>query len=178
MRVITGRAKGTILFSLDPRTVPLSDRAKSALFSIIEEKIPEAFVLDMYAGSGALGIECLSRGASFVQFFEISKKAIEGIEKNLLKTHFKDQAEIVNVNVEKHLDRFVYELFDIIFICPPYPSVKFHVVQEAVRHLKPFGILIFEHDKKETYTVPAGVEKIDERKYGIVCFEIYQKKTV
>lgn len=175
MRVITGSAKGTTLLSLDALTVPLSDRAKSALFAIIQNKISGANVLDIYAGSGALGIECLSRGADFVQFFDIAKKSIASIEKNLEKTHFTAKAEVVRANVEKQLDKYIYEQFDIIFVCPPYDTIKFHVVQQAVEYLKPFGILIFEHDKRNIYTLLDGVKKIDDRKYGIINFEIYQK---
>ena len=174
MRVITGSAKHIPLISKDFRTVPLSDRAKSALFAIINSKIEGSEVLDLFAGSGALGIECLSRGASFATFIDISNRSIESIEENLAKTKLSEKADIFRIEADHYLKKYSFAAYDIIFVCPPYDSVHIHTVKLAANLVKPGGILIFEHHKKDTFKELETLKKVDERTYGIVRFEIYQ----
>jgi len=174
MRVITGKAKKTKLISLDYRTVPLSDRAKSALFEIIHEKIHGSRVLDLYAGSGALGIEALSRGAEHATFIDISYKAIDSIKQNLQRTHLEEQGSVVRFDVENFLQNENNEKYDLIFFSPPYPEVKFYPLKLAAQCLNAYGILVFEHSKKDSFKELKDLEKIDTRTYGRVMFELYQ----
>jgi 16S rRNA (guanine966-N2)-methyltransferase len=174
MRVITGSARSIPLISLDPRTVPLSDRAKTSLFNIITPKIEGASVLDLYAGSGALGIEALSRGAKHATFVDISKKAVESIQRNLAKTHLIERAIVENENIIMFLKE-ADEEYDIIFVCPPYDDVVYHFVERAAEYVAPGGLLIFEHHIKDKFREIKSLRKIDERSYGIVNFEIYQR---
>lgn len=178
MRIITGTARGTKLISLDAGTKPLSDRAKSALFSIIGEKVVGSTILDLYAGSGALGLESLSRGASYAIFVDIARKAIESVELNIAKCHFENKADIVQYDAIKYVSKFTDEKFDIIFISPPYPDVKFHIVKKAQELVAPNGILIFEHHKDDNFAPLELLEKVDDRSYGIVKFEFYKNTTV
>ena len=120
MRVITGSARGRKLITLDSDDIrPTSDKVKEAVFSSIQFEIEGRCVLDMFAGSGALGIEALSRGAKKTVFCDISKAAVGVINKNLETTGLKNSATVINgdgisyVNVTK-------EKFDIVFADPPY----------------------------------------------------------
>lgn len=177
MRVITGSAKGIELINLDSKTIPLSDRAKLALFNIISPKISGSNVLDVYAGTGSLGIEALSRGAKYSVFFDISSKASKSIIVNLKKTHLEHKAKVFRANVSKSLFTNIpeNEKFDIIFLSPPYTKIVFHVINEAGAFLSESGILIFEHHKKDKFSQIENLQKIDDRTYGIVNFEIYKK---
>ena len=122
MRVISGSAKGTILYSLQGSTTrPTLDRVKEALFNIIQNEIIDAQVLDLFAGSGALGIEALSRGAKFAVFSDKSIQSVDIIKKNIEKTHLKEKAKIIKgnyLNILKECEE-QYQ-FDLIFIDPPY----------------------------------------------------------
>lgn len=175
MRVITGKAKHIQLVSLDHDTKPLSDRAKSGLFNIINHLLPQAPILDLYAGSGALGIEALSRGAKHTTFVDISKRATESIRMNLEKAHLFDHADIFTMDADKYMKRYPYAKFNIIFFSPPYQRIKYHALVHAAKLLCPGGILIFEHHKKDTFDPIPHLAQVEKRTYGIVEFEIFQQ---
>ena len=102
MRVISGTAKGTKLSSIDSiETRPTLDRVKEALFNIIQNKLEDSIVLDLFAGSGAIGIECISRGATKAYFCEKSHQATRMIYENLDRTRLKDKAIVINKYYEK-----------------------------------------------------------------------------
>ena len=172
MRVISGIARGTKLDSLEGlATRPTLDRVKESMFNIIQNKIENACVLDLFSGSGALAIECLSRGAKEAYFCDKSKDAIKIIKKNIEKTHFESKTVIINKDYLKCLDE-INKKFDIIFLDPPYES---NFAEEALKViikkelLNNDGIIIFETDKKDI----SNIEKLDIniydlRKYGRV----------
>ena len=172
MRVISGIARGTKLDSLEGLvTRPTLDRVKESMFNIIQNKIENACVLDLFSGSGALAIECLSRGAKEAYICDKSKDAIKIIKKNIEKTHFESKAVIINKDYLKCLDE-INKKFDIIFLDPPYES---NFAEEALKViikkelLNNDGIIIFETDKKDI----SNIEKLDIniydlRKYGRV----------
>ena len=172
MRVISGIARGTKLDSLEGlATRPTLDRVKESMFNIIQNKIENACVLDLFSGSGALAIECLSRGAKEAYLCDKSKDAIKIIKKNIEKTHFESKAVIINKDYLKCLDELNIK-FDIIFLDPPYES---NFAEEALKViikkelLNNDGIIIFETDKKDI----SNIEKLDIniydlRKYGRV----------
>ena len=121
MRVISGSARGTTLHSIDDiNTRPTLDRVKESLFNIIQNQVEDAVVLDLFAGSGAIGIEFLSRGAEKVYFCDKSPKAVDMIKKNLDKTKLKDKATILNNDYIDCIDKIKNIKFDIIFLDPPY----------------------------------------------------------
>ena len=120
MRVISGTAKGCTLKSIDDlSTRPTLDRVKEPLFSILQSYIQDANILDLFAGSGALGIESLSRGANHCTFCDLSYKAINMIKENLTKTRLVEKSTIINKDYKKCLNE-LNERYDIIFIDPPY----------------------------------------------------------
>ena len=124
MRIITGIAKGTKLFTLEgDATRPTSERAKEALFSMIQFDLEGRRVLDLFAGSGQLGLEALSRGATYCMFTDASADAIAIVRKNIEKTHFTEQSKTMITDYRGFLRKSAgREGFDIIFLDPPYAS--------------------------------------------------------
>lgn len=122
MRVITGSAKGVKIETLEgDSTRPTADRVKQALFNILQFDIEGRTILDVFAGSGQLGIEALSRGAKKCTFLDNNVKAIEIIQKNIIATKLKDRANVLNVDALAYCKR-TSETFDIVFLDPPYAS--------------------------------------------------------
>lgn len=121
MRIITGSARGTHLYTLSGEaTRPTSERAKEALFSMLQQVPVNARVLDLFAGSGQLGLEALSRGARSAVFVDGSKEAIEVVRRNAERTHLQDRAGLVMSDALSYLRSCREEPFDLVFLDPPY----------------------------------------------------------
>ena len=139
MRVIAGSARGLRLAApKDPRTRPISDKVKESLFGVIGSRVVGARVLDLYAGSGAIGIEALSRGASLATFVERGRPTVAVIRENLERTGLAERAEIHAVSVESFLGRATEGSWDIAVLDPPYAERTLDVPLERLRpHLRP-----------------------------------------
>ena len=183
-RIITGSAKGQKLEVPKKGTRPMTDRVKSALFSMISPIIPNANVLDLYAGTGALGIECLSRGAKSATFVDRSKYATECIKQNLNKTGFTAIAKVIKCSASRFLDEYEtfnleHKVYEIIFITPPHSNYKEGIIEKAEKLLKNNGIIIAEHPKtRKTSNRVVQLEKFDERSYGKTALSFYRTTTV
>lgn len=154
MRVISGVAKGTILYTLEGNaTRPTLDRVKEAIFNIIQMDIQDSVVLDLFSGSGALGIEALSRGAKKAVLCDKSKSAINIIKSNLEKTHLEKDAIVLQEDYNKALNflKNKYQ-FDLIFLDPPYKEEYVKNAVEEIINLKLLnksGKIIIETDDEE-----------------------------
>lgn len=185
MRVISGMARGTKLSSIDSiDTRPTLDRVKESLFNIIQPNISDSIVLDLFAGSGAIGIECISRGAKKAYFCEKSHQAAKMIKQNLERTRFINKSEILEQDYKKALNSYSKRniKFNIIFIDPPY---KADIAVESVKNiillelLKKNGIIIIETDERERELrelEKLRVEVYDLRKYGRVHLIFLNRK--
>lgn len=185
MRIIAGRMKGTKLFTLDGlNTRPTLDRVKEPLFSIINFNLDDAIVLDLFSGSGALGLEAISRGAKKAYLCDNSYEAIRIIKQNVEKTKAKESAIVVSKNFIKALEEFIFEKikFDIIFLDPPY---KTNYAEQAIEIivknnlLADNGIIIIETDEKEKVLEKLqsiDINMYDERKYGRVTLLFLRKE--
>ena len=176
MRVITGTARGTKLISRDGLdTRPTTDKVKEALFSIIQFYIPDAKVLDLFSGSGALGIEALSRGAKWCDFVDFSRSAVAVIEKNIEKTHLADKSAVTTSDFKSFLKSHTTP-YDVIFLDPPY---KHGLCDEAGKYiaegglLSDGGIVVCEVSDEETPTLPFTL--IKEAKYGKTKIFIFKR---
>jgi len=181
LRVIAGEARGMRLKAPDGITTrPTADRVKEALFSILQSanKIKGCRVLDLFSGSGALGIEAISRGAEFVFFIEKSPLAINALKQNLSHTRCIDKSEILAMDVNKAL-KFLYgkkELFDLILMDPPYNyDFYLNVIEIAgTRLLKSDGLLVAETSVKKTLPEKIGTSTHSARRiYGDTALEFY-----
>ncbi len=175
MRVISGKARGTKLSSIESlSTRPTLDRVKESLFNIIQNNLKGAVVLDLFAGSGQLGIEALSRGANKAYLCDINRDAVKMIKQNLEKTKLKDKAVVINEDYKKALRTLnTNEKFDIIFIDPPYKEdIAVDSIIEIIHEsrLKENGIMIIETDEIERdlreINKIENIKIIDQRKYG------------
>ena len=181
MRVITGSAKGRRLMA--PRgmeTRPTSDRIKEALFNIIGSRIIDINFLDLYAGTGAIGIEAISRGAKKAVFIEKSPQAVKIIRENLKLTGLPDQAEIMAYDADRALEILKSEgfTFDIVFIDPPYRKELVKTSLEKLEYCKligPGGLVIAESSKIDV--LPDEVDHLKrfrQEKYGDTVLTFYQ----
>lgn len=176
MRVIGGIAKGRKLFApKGDRVRPTADRVKEALFSILLSRLDsltDCSILDLFAGTGNLGIEALSRGAARATFVDVNSQSADCIRKNLQVTGFGNRAELLQMDVLKSVDRLASEnrLFHLIFIDPPYRDVE--LMHDLLRLLAcrpilhPDGLIIFETGKNTVLHLPEGLETIEKRIYG------------
>lgn len=184
MRIISGVARGARLITLEgTETRPTLDRVKEPLFSIIQMHIRGAKVLDLFAGSGALGLESLSRGAESAVFADISDRAINVINQNIQKTKFADKSVVFKKSYDEVLKQMADEgkVFDLIFLDPPYESgLLENAIQDILKYnlLSKDGLVIVETDlESELQKVQnSGLHIKDIRKYGRVILLFLVRK--
>lgn len=178
MRVITGTARGRKLFTLEGDDVrPTTDMVKEAIFSIIQFEIEGRRVLDLFAGSGQLGIEALSRGAHNATFVDNSRKSVEVVRKNLEHTGFTKSAVVLNTDSLAFL-RTRGEKYDIAFLDPPYGTGLLQKALELVPSvMSDAGIVICEAPRDDVLPETAGDMKLAKRyRYGKTYVYTYRKQ--
>lgn len=181
MRVIAGSARGICLSSVKgSSTRPIPDRIKGSLFNILADVIPGSRVLDMYAGTGAIGIEALSRGAKSCIFVENEWSAIQVIKKNLEVTRLQDKARVLNYDVFEiapYLEKNNVEV-DLVLASPPYPLIEKNSYRDKLltlfsslcsKHIiQSEGLIMLQHRKTDFEMAPEvfSIELFDTRIYG------------
>ena len=175
--------KGRKLTGIKGRKIrPTSDRIREALFSILSQKIDNALVLDLFAGTGALGIEALSRGAAKSFFIDKSKESIQIITKNIELLSIKERTEVVLHDAGTVLSSkaLLSQKFDVIFMDPPYDKGFISNMLENVGLLKIMrddSIIIVEHSIRENdFEKFAGFDLYDKRTYGETLISFFRKK--
>ena len=173
MRIVSGTARGTKLYTLEGLTTrPTLDRVKESLFNIIQNDVQDSVFLDVFSGSGAIGLEAASRGAKKVILCDKSKEAINIINKNIEKTHLSKKVELYNLDYEILLKTTINENVDIVYIDPPYDSdfainsVDILINQNLVNE---DSKIIIETDNENQILdklKKRQIEIIDKRKYG------------
>lgn len=185
MRIISGTARGTKLYTLEGmNTRPTLDRVKEPLFNIINFDLEDAVVLDLFAGSGALGLEAISRGAKKAFFCEKNREAVLVVEKNIEKTKFNDKAILIKTDFEKAIMQLQNqnEKIDVVFIDPPYKTdfVKKSIDALLVaKILNDNFIIIVETDEPDRILDDIkniDIDVYDTRKYGRVSLLFLRHK--
>ena len=179
MRVITGSARGRRLKELEGmETRPTTDRVKEGMFSILQFDIEGRRVLDLFAGTGQLGIECLSRGAAAAVFVDRRADAVKLIKENLKVTDLTDRARVVSGDSMEYL-KSLREKFDLILLDPPYAA---GLLEPAIAHiarfdiLTPHGIIVAEHPAEKTLPALAPPYRIHRTyRYGKIGLTIYHR---
>lgn len=176
MRVVGGKYKGRVLNEFKGKDVrPTSDMARESLFNILRNKVIDCSFLDVFSGTGAVGIEAFSRGAKKVVLNDISRDSVRIISENLKKLGIENSVSVFNKDGLALLDQ-ITEKFDIVYLDPPYKSdVKVDALKKVIRILNDEGLCILEdesffEDKLE------GLVEIDRRKYGRVHLTFFTKE--
>jgi 16S rRNA (guanine966-N2)-methyltransferase len=168
MRVIAGVARGQPLVApRDPGTRPITDRVKETLFAILGDRVPEARVLDLYAGSGAIGIEALSRGAAAVTFVERARPALVALASNLARTRLGDRATVVADEVERFLAAPDEGSWDLVFLDPPYEASAIVAPLRAVEpRLAPGAMVVVKHFWRTEMPAVTRLQPVRQRRFG------------
>ena len=177
MRIVGGKYRGRNLVAFDGDKIrPTSDKVRESVFNILQFGLSGADFLDLFSGSGAMGIEALSRGVNSVTFNDFSRDSLALLKKNLAKVKVEDDFEVVNsdaVNFVKNTK----ETFDIIFLDPPYAmDIAKNAWESIVKRglLNDGGIIVYERDVPFNNEVD-GLEKYDERRYGKAYLTFFRK---
>ncbi len=179
MRVITGKARGTVLKTPEGlQTRPTTDRVKEALFSIIQFDIPGSRVLDLFGGTGQLGIEALSRGAKSAVFVDSGDKACALIRENLRRCKLEQAGKVQRDDYLNYLKR-CRETFDIVFLDPPYAEIFLENALKCISEidiLQSGGIIVAERPVgKELPWEFSGFTRSKDYKYGSTLLTLYRK---
>ncbi|MDX9887672.1 MAG: 16S rRNA (guanine(966)-N(2))-methyltransferase RsmD [Anaerovoracaceae bacterium] len=178
MRIITGKYRGRRLETPRDYSVrPTSDRVKEAIFSMISQDIDQSIVLDLFAGTGSLGLEALSRGAKHCYFIDNERESIRLLKSNISYCKADNEATVF-VGDFKYAMSKIKEAIDIAFLDPPYETKFLDEALEQVSRqgfMAPGGLVITEHGPKKIMPDSIGsLEKIKEKKYGQVHVTIYR----
>ncbi len=181
MRIIAGTARGRKIFSVSKNlpVKPISDRIKQSVFDIIRPRITGAYMLDLFAGTGNVSLEALSRGAAKTVMVDREPACIKNIHRNLTHLGFEERAKVLRGDVLKPLDWLLAysnnEGYDIIFMGPPYRDINNKMLSFSEPALKnvaeagllaPNGIIILQTHKTEEFAVPSTLEIYRVEKYG------------
>ncbi|MEK6645156.1 MAG: 16S rRNA (guanine(966)-N(2))-methyltransferase RsmD [Candidatus Firestonebacteria bacterium] len=184
MRIIAGYAKGRQIKSIPGlSTRPLLEKVRGAIFNILRNEIMEKEILDLYSGTGSIGLEALSRGAKSIIFIDNNLVCVQTIQENLKNLGFADYATVYKNDIEKALAIIARKefKFDIIFIDPPYLKNLCEMnlkLVEKINILRNSGIIVIHHHKKEI--LPEKFKNIylsDKRKYGDAIISMYSIKS-
>ena len=179
MRVITGKARGVVLKTpVGQKTRPTADRVKEALFSIIQFDIPNARVLDLFAGTGQLGIEALSRDAKSAVFIDEQEEACKLIRENLKRTKLENYAKVIRCDYSAFLKN-CHETFDIILLDPPYKEKFLENALKLITEidiLQSGGIIVTERpvEKNLDFEIP-GYSRSKDYHYAKTILTLFRK---
>ncbi len=179
MRIIAGEKRSRKIEAPQGQdTRPTADRVKEALFSMLQSRLYGARVLDLYAGSGALSLEALSRGAEYAVLVDVSFKAGKVIRQNIESLSYQEKTKFLNMEDMRAISHLEAEgeRFDLIFLDPPYRmDTKSTCERLAERLLSDDGMIVCEHDKKTPPETPEKMALYDRREYGITGLSFFVK---
>ncbi|MBE5816875.1 MAG: 16S rRNA (guanine(966)-N(2))-methyltransferase RsmD [Clostridiales bacterium] len=189
VRIIAGKWKGRPVASVKGNnTRPTSDMAKEALFNILSTRVCDCRFLDVFAGTGNVGLEALSRGATSATFIECDKVALHAIKYNIDYLKCNDCTRVIPSDAVTAAKRLPPKAFDIIFVDPPYAKydIALQVIEALLdgKVLAEDGLLILQHDPADSPTLPQGLVEVDTRRYGKTRFvfaelepDFYERKS-
>lgn len=177
VRIISGIFGGRKIEAPDTdRTHPMSERARGALFNSIGTLTQGAEVLDAFAGTGAIGLEAISRGAAHVTFIERDRVAQKILDANITTLNVADQTKLVRTTVSNWFETVDGQQFDLIFADPPYHDPQFSTVSKLLGLLKPNGLMVLSHPGRGEVPTKTGVVVVDNRSYGNAFLTFYRRE--
>jgi 16S rRNA (guanine966-N2)-methyltransferase len=178
IRIISGEFGKRKIVAPDGRTThPMGDRQRTALFNIIKDDIPGAHVLDAFAGTGALGLEALSRGAAYATFIEKDRAAQTAIAQNIQSLGVEHQAKLIRTTVANWSAVNGDAKFDLIFADPPYHDLQLSTVGALFDLLKPGALMVLSTPGRSEVLTKTGVVVVDNRSYGTVNLTFYRRES-
>ena len=175
MRIIAGEFRGRRLLPPEGTDVtrPITDRVKQSLFDILAPEIEGARVYDLFAGTGSMGLECLSRGAAHATFFEGDRSAVERLKQNIVALGVGRRSDVIPGDLFRRIQtQDPPEKAAVVFLDPPYRFLREHPealralgARIARRHLAPGGLVVFRHDARDALDLE-GLVETDRREYG------------
>jgi 16S rRNA (guanine(966)-N(2))-methyltransferase RsmD len=181
LRIIGGQARGRRIQSVPGDTTrPITDRAKESLFNILSNDLPGSVWLDLFAGTGSVGIEALSRGAAFVRFIDLQRLAIETLQANLKTTNLEKGAEVLRMDAFTSLGRAADREFDTVFIAPPQYKGLWKRAMQALDKQPAWlsqdaWVIVQIHPVEYELLSLKNLQEFDQRKYGSVLFIFYER---
>ena len=176
IRLIAGHYGGRIIEgSGTDRTHPMGERIRNALFNKISAELEGAKVLDAFAGSGSLGLEALSRGATHATFVEKDRVAQKVIDNNIALLKLSGQTTLAKANLSSWISK-TNESYDIIFADPPFDDPQLSTVSDLFALLKPNGLMVLSYPGKGERPTETGVVVVDNRSYGNAALAFYRKE--
>ncbi len=183
MRIIAGEHRGRPLLAPDTSaTRPITDRVKQSLFDILSTRLDGATVYDCFAGTGSMGLECLSRGSRSALFFEADRSALDRLARNIATLSAQSRSQVIKGDLFQWFERntpaegAVSHPADVIFLDPPYrflidqPEPLRRLGDRLACHVAGDGVIVFRHDAKDALSLPA-LKVIDQRVYGGMMLE-------
>lgn len=176
VRLISGKYGGRKIDAPDnSRTHPMSERIRNAMFNSIGQEVRDALVLDAFAGTGAVGLEALSRGATHVTFIERDRVAQKILQKNIAALGAESTTTIIRTSVSNWITTYNGEHFDVIVADPPYHDTQFSTVERLFSLLKPGGLMILSHPGRGEEPTKNGVVVVANREYGNAFLTFYRR---
>ncbi len=177
VRIIAGEFGGRKIDTPEGRrTHPMAERVRNAMFNSIGGEIKGARVLDAFAGSGAVGIEALSRGAASVTFIEKDRVAQKIIGENIALLGIEGRAKLVKASVAAWISTYEGELFDLIFVDPPYHDPQFSTAMQISGLLKPGALMVLSRPGRSESPTKPGVVVVDNRSYGDAALTYFRRE--
>lgn len=181
MRIIAGEARGRRLFAPEGRvTRPTSDRVRESLFGILTPRLEESRVLDLFAGSGALAFEALSRGAECAVLCDRAEAAERAILRNASLTGCTEKVEYLRCDWRAALRRLTGRRFDLVFLDPPYGEPDLYAqalaMLDQMELLEDDALVVLERTARETPRLPSGFQVCDTRRYGDTAIDFVRKE--
>ncbi len=177
LRIISGQFGGRLIQSPEGRvTHPMSDRVRGSLFNIIGNELKDAEVLDVFAGSGSLGIEAISRGAKKVTFIDRDRSACKILVDNITTLNISSLTTVVQIGASTWINKNQDKSYDIIFADPPYNDMQLSTVSRLGGLLNPNGLMVLSYLGKDEVPTVDGIVVVDNRSYGTASLAFYRKK--
>lgn len=177
VRVIAGKYGGRSIAAPERRTThPMGERIRNALFNSIGTTVDGATVLDAFAGSGAIGLEALSRGAAHVTFIEKDRVASSILAENIKKLGCENETTVIKTTVSNWLETSNQGGFDLIFADPPYHDTQFSTVRRLFPLLNPGALMVLSHPGRGEAPTELGVVVVDNRSYGTAALTFYRRE--
>lgn len=177
IRLISGEFGGRLLDAPPGRRMhPMGERIRNALFNIISSEVQGARVLDAFSGTGAVGLEALSRGAQHVTFVERDKLLQKILAGNIQRLGVDNRTTLIRTSVANWVATSEPELFDIILVDPPYDDTQFSTVEKLFGLLKPSALMVLSHPGKGEVPTKTGVVVVDNRSYGNADLTFYRRE--